>query len=1206
MHSPSSAGRGGSASGSSDGPPPGDPHAGGSTPAQRQPDGSQPPAPPAPPARPPQQPNAAASAAKQQAVSRVPYGDKLSAGKQVADAYQEGGAHAAGQELAGAAGATAARAGADALTGGAASAASSAVPKVGELIDKIGSAVGKGVFNGGVKVTAAAASALLIVIVALFGGGTALVSAATAASSRPSAPDDDQCASMPDGWCDVVYDAQRTTHSMSVVVPWEVLAAVARVETDYGRTSPYDTIDRDPSRPTPAYLAANFSTSDTTSASASLGSVPYNSGSLAWGGYENGKIPSSALCTPGWAPGYQLECTAASALTALNEKYKADHNGASLGISDAYRDYAGQVYQRDRWCSKGACSNAATPGTSNHGWALAVDFKDFGSVNSYTDADYAWMKANGEAYGWYHPPYMDEGGKGPHEPWHFEFRGGVTATAAVSAATSQVSAEGSLLAQGWTAATASSNGCEVANPSTAIGGQGTQASGPFLLRPLAASAMVKEGLDPQNPCDAAQYVAGELAQTAREVREDLGTPQSGDQEAAATFWQTVLTQSGLFADPDQSSGECGGVADGTPVDQMVEQIWSCEIGQVSQLHVVSGTSTNTQGVVTFTEYETDTATATLIAEAKTVAWGFSQYGAAACQESAELAGVFPLTAQQAADVGTVERCDAASNIRAAARIVLAGEQVPVADRSSAAGPFAPMLGGWAAMSAALGQDAATFATVGPAASWTASAACTSALDTFVVSLAGDGSIFTDLATATTAPADDDAYRTAAAWPADVATACAGGSDSDLAAVASSLAQAHLTDEAGVAVARPSDSQTAASDEALGDITVDQAQEVAPTAAAATTATTPTFNDGSALTGSVAALTGLSSWFSWQAQAGADAAPATFGQTSLVQRLSSTGNPAQTGPSSDSAATLATVAWQTRVVEWATFYGGLVRPFDTFGTRTGSLLASLSGSATAYASTAGDVQTQVAAVIDAAKKYLGTPYSWAGGGANGPSAGATGLVGFDCSGLTEYAFAQAGYQIGGWTGEQVNAGTAVSSLAQAQPGDLLFFGSPVHHVAIYLGDNQLIHAPKPGDVVKIASVYETPTQIRRVVQARTTATTGDVSTWIASALSVLYANGMPQSGDDVANLTLIITRESSGRPDAVNTTDANARAGHPSFGLMQTIPSTFDANALPGRTDKSNPVDQIIAGARYAVARYGSLANVPGVKSVNAGGAYVGY
>jgi hypothetical protein len=73
-----------------------------------------------------------------------------------------------------------------------------------------------------------------------------------------------------------------------------------------------------------------------------------------------------------------------------------------------------------------------------------------------------------------------------------------------------------------------------------------------------------------------------------------------------------------------------------------------------------------------------------------------------------------------------------------------------------------------------------------------------------------------------------------------------------------------------------------------------------------------------------------------------------------------------------------------------------------------------------------------------------------------------------------------------------------------------------------------------------------------------------------------------------------------------TGNSNAQAGHPSKGLMQTIDSTFQANMLPGHGNVYNPVDNIVAGVRYALSRYGSIGNVPGIVAVHSGHAYVGY
>jgi len=119
-------------------------------------------------------------------------------------------------------------------------------------------------------------------------------------------------------------------------------------------------------------------------------------------------------------------------------------------------------------------------------------------------------------------------------------------------------------------------------------------------------------------------------------------------------------------------------------------------------------------------------------------------------------------------------------------------------------------------------------------------------------------------------------------------------------------------------------------------------------------------------------------------------------------------------------------------------------------------------------------------------------------------------------------------------------------------------------------------------------------------------TGSVKTWIAQAISILEQHGYKASQLDAAAVNTIIQHESSGNPHAQNNWDSNAKAGHPSKGLMQCIDSTFDQYSLPGHKDIWNPVDNIIAGVRYAISRYGSIDNVPGIRAVHAGGSYVGY
>jgi SLT domain-containing protein len=112
--------------------------------------------------------------------------------------------------------------------------------------------------------------------------------------------------------------------------------------------------------------------------------------------------------------------------------------------------------------------------------------------------------------------------------------------------------------------------------------------------------------------------------------------------------------------------------------------------------------------------------------------------------------------------------------------------------------------------------------------------------------------------------------------------------------------------------------------------------------------------------------------------------------------------------------------------------------------------------------------------------------------------------------------------------------------------------------------------------------------------------------VDQAAKVLAKFGIYMSEDDKRNMRVIAVHESGGDPHSVNNYDGNARAGHPSKGLVQTIDSTFDTYSLPGYKDIFNPVDNLIAGYRYAVDRYGSPGNSPGIRQLERGERYGGY
>lgn len=106
---------------------------------------------------------------------------------------------------------------------------------------------------------------------------------------------------------------------------------------------------------------------------------------------------------------------------------------------------------------------------------------------------------------------------------------------------------------------------------------------------------------------------------------------------------------------------------------------------------------------------------------------------------------------------------------------------------------------------------------------------------------------------------------------------------------------------------------------------------------------------------------------------------------------------------------------------------------------------------------------------AARRYLGIPYKWGGTGPNG----------FDCSGLTQQVFSDLGINLPRTAAQQQQATPLVGGgLRNAQPGDLLFYGYPAHHVAIYIGNGMMIAAPHAGANVRVQRVYGTP-EVHRV-------------------------------------------------------------------------------------------------------------------------------
>jgi cell wall-associated NlpC family hydrolase len=164
-----------------------------------------------------------------------------------------------------------------------------------------------------------------------------------------------------------------------------------------------------------------------------------------------------------------------------------------------------------------------------------------------------------------------------------------------------------------------------------------------------------------------------------------------------------------------------------------------------------------------------------------------------------------------------------------------------------------------------------------------------------------------------------------------------------------------------------------------------------------------------------------------------------------------------------------------------------------------------------------------AVVGVAASQQGTPYSWGGGNLSGPTKGSgrgRGTVGFDCSSLTRFAMAKLGIVLPRTAHEQQKCGIPIDP-RQAQPGDLLFWGNPAHHVAIYAGNGMMIQAPRTGGQVERVGVdLNGVTSCSRVVNGVTgTAATNNLLDTAGGNVLSPDGAGSNNSGGVLASNTL---------------------------------------------------------------------------------------
>ncbi|HET6810692.1 MAG TPA: transglycosylase SLT domain-containing protein [Acidimicrobiales bacterium] len=239
------------------------------------------------------------------------------------------------------------------------------------------------------------------------------------------------------------------------------------------------------------------------------------------------------------------------------------------------------------------------------------------------------------------------------------------------------------------------------------------------------------------------------------------------------------------------------------------------------------------------------------------------------------------------------------------------------------------------------------------------------------------------------------------------------------------------------------------------------------------------------------------------------------------------------------------------------------------------------------------------VVAGAEQYLGVPYRWGG------TDPATGL---DCSGLVQVVYGRLGVQLPRTSQEQQQVGVPVPSVAQAQPGDLVFYGSPAEHVGIYVGNGQMIDAPHTGTSVRIEGIG-TPTSIRRIVGTGADpaaapglsalpgvagAGGGSALGSVPPALAPLFLASAARYGLSPQLLAAVGKVESGFDPNAVSPAGAQ--------GLMQLMPSTAASLGV----DPLDPAQAIDGAARLLAQNLSQFGgSVPlAVAAYNAGGGAV--
>jgi hypothetical protein len=792
---------------------------------------------------------------------------------------------------------------------------------------------GKGNLDGTAKSSATAkkasigiggtlAAALAVILIIVTTGGAAEWNQEYALAGK-------QGTEVPDSLLDVYKKAADDAS-----VPWTVLAALGKVQTDHGALSPYDTknygkaINRDPDR-------VDIDASDTTNDGKASDVV------VGGGNPQGAKIVEFALQYLGTPYVFGANEPGGFDCSGLTQ-YAYDHFGISLPHKAAIQGTMGVAVPVDpAQLQPGDLVFWGGATTARHvgmyiGSGKFLHAPRTGDVVKITELKH------------YRPDFArrilgTKDAKSSTPTTGANLTEGLTAagpthdyiTPAVPNAidvygarplVAGIYADAGLRADGTPLAAGNDGDCYDDDPDAkvsiapctvpAIGTGDDEGHGIFLTLPTAPDL---GDTDLQNVEESADYMARQLAAVRAQLEKAEGKSANDlNQKDSDAFWGKAVAMLPIASAQGETTG-CGipTNVDGTasPNEEVIVAVFRCELEQVTKLHVADTAVKAANGAVTFTELDQNAAVDELVDNALTVAWGYSQWGDTKCDNKATHAGVFPLTKEQATANALDDRCDDPKNIAVAAKLIAAGEQTAIATRSNTAGPYAPMLGGWATIAGATGNTATTanFAKNGPPADWTMTEACATQLETWAeLMTVKTGSPFngltTDAITAMT-PEARTALDTAYQQTPDPAanTVCAGASPTQIL-------------------------------EAKKDALDAQRQELGEgdhedTEPATGTATVP-FETVSA---NIDGLTAYLQHLTTQATEGTDdGTDVTWGKQSSIARLSTTGDGLYTPTAPQPINITNTGVDGKLIIEYAIYYGGIVHGDPRAGTAPSSL------------------------------------------------------------------------------------------------------------------------------------------------------------------------------------------------------------------------------------------------------------------------------